>query len=128
MVSAENGRPRWIALDGAANARAVVPGVLLRADNLQSLSAAAPHSYRLALKLRPSRVSGFTRSDTQAWRVSVDSGAIAGYSRGCAIALAHPPSWCSSHARAGDEGVRDAVSGQSPPIMVVMRGVRPRGS
>jgi protein-tyrosine phosphatase len=38
-VSAENGRPRWIALDGAANARAVVPGVLLRADNLQSLSA-----------------------------------------------------------------------------------------
>jgi protein-tyrosine phosphatase len=31
--------PRWIALDGAVNARAVVPGVLLRADNLQSLSA-----------------------------------------------------------------------------------------
>ena len=31
--------PRWLALDGAANARAVVPGVLLRADNLQSLSA-----------------------------------------------------------------------------------------
>ena len=29
---------RWIALEGAANARAVVPGVLLRADNLQSLS------------------------------------------------------------------------------------------
>ena len=28
----------WIALEGAANARAVVPGVLLRADNLQSLS------------------------------------------------------------------------------------------
>lgn len=30
---------RWIALDGAVNARAVVPGVLLRTDNLQSLSA-----------------------------------------------------------------------------------------
>jgi protein tyrosine/serine phosphatase len=30
---------RWIALDGAVNARAVVPGVLLRSDNLQSLSA-----------------------------------------------------------------------------------------
>jgi len=29
----------WIALDGAVNARAVVPRVLLRADNLQALSA-----------------------------------------------------------------------------------------
>jgi hypothetical protein len=38
-VSVENASPRWIALDGAVNARAVVPGVLLRADNLQSLSA-----------------------------------------------------------------------------------------
>jgi protein-tyrosine phosphatase len=38
-VSAENHSPRWIALDGAVNARVVVPGVLLRADNLQSLSA-----------------------------------------------------------------------------------------
>jgi hypothetical protein len=37
-VSVGTGSPRWIALDGAANARAVVPGVLLRADNLQSLS------------------------------------------------------------------------------------------
>jgi protein-tyrosine phosphatase len=37
-VSVENHRPRWIALDGAVNARAVVPRVLLRADNLQSLS------------------------------------------------------------------------------------------
>jgi protein-tyrosine phosphatase len=37
-VSVENGSPRWIALDGAVNVRAVVPGVLLRADNLQSLS------------------------------------------------------------------------------------------
>jgi hypothetical protein len=37
-VSVENGSSRWIALDGAVNVRAVVPGVLLRADNLQSLS------------------------------------------------------------------------------------------
>jgi protein-tyrosine phosphatase len=38
-VNVESHRPRWIALDGAVNARAVVPRVLLRADNLQSLSA-----------------------------------------------------------------------------------------
>ena len=38
-MSVENASPRWIALDGAVNARAVVSGVLLRADNLQSLSA-----------------------------------------------------------------------------------------
>ena len=31
--------PHWIALDGAVNARTVVPGVLLRSDNLQGLSA-----------------------------------------------------------------------------------------
>jgi hypothetical protein len=31
--------PHWIELDGAVNARAVVPGVLLRSDNLQDLSA-----------------------------------------------------------------------------------------
>jgi protein-tyrosine phosphatase len=30
--------PWWIELDGAVNARAVVPGVLLRSDNLQGLS------------------------------------------------------------------------------------------
>jgi protein-tyrosine phosphatase len=35
----ENGNERWIALDGAVNARVVVPGVLLRSDNLQSLTA-----------------------------------------------------------------------------------------
>ncbi len=35
----EKRAPHWIDLDGAVNARAVVPGVLLRADNLQSLSA-----------------------------------------------------------------------------------------
>ena len=33
-----NGHARWLALEGAANARVVVPGVLLRSDNLQSLS------------------------------------------------------------------------------------------
>jgi protein-tyrosine phosphatase len=38
-VSIENSSARWIALDGAVNARAVVPGVLLRSDNLQALSA-----------------------------------------------------------------------------------------
>ena len=38
-MSVGNASPRWITLDGAVNARAVVPGVLLRADNLQSLSA-----------------------------------------------------------------------------------------
>jgi hypothetical protein len=38
-VSAQSRPPRWIALEGAVNVRAVVPGVLLRADNLQSLSA-----------------------------------------------------------------------------------------
>jgi protein tyrosine/serine phosphatase len=37
-VSSARPTPRWIALDGAVNARAVVPEVLLRADNLQSLS------------------------------------------------------------------------------------------
>ena len=31
--------PLWIELDGAVNARVVVPGALLRSDNLQSLSA-----------------------------------------------------------------------------------------
>jgi protein-tyrosine phosphatase len=31
--------PQWLSLDGAVNARVVIPGVLLRADNLQSLSA-----------------------------------------------------------------------------------------
>jgi protein-tyrosine phosphatase len=34
-----NGTVRWIALEGTANTRAVVPGALLRSDNLQSLTA-----------------------------------------------------------------------------------------
>jgi protein-tyrosine phosphatase len=37
-VSTDGRAPHWIALDGAVNARVVVPGVLLRSDNLQSLS------------------------------------------------------------------------------------------
>lgn len=39
-MAVQDMEPRWIELDGAVNARAVVPGVLLRSDNLQSLSAA----------------------------------------------------------------------------------------
>jgi hypothetical protein len=38
-VSATDREPDWIALEGAANARVVVPGALLRSDNLQGLSA-----------------------------------------------------------------------------------------
>ena len=38
-MSVGNHPAHWIDLDGAVNVRAVVPGVLLRADNLQSLSA-----------------------------------------------------------------------------------------
>jgi protein-tyrosine phosphatase len=38
MVALGSASSRWIALDGAVNVRAVVPGVLLRADNLQELS------------------------------------------------------------------------------------------
>ncbi len=38
MVSTNNHTPHWLTLEGAVNARAVVPGVLLRADNLQSLT------------------------------------------------------------------------------------------
>jgi protein-tyrosine phosphatase len=37
-VNYDYGVPRWIELDGAVNARSVVPGVLLRSDNLQALS------------------------------------------------------------------------------------------
>ena len=38
-MAGTNGDADWIALEGAANARVVVPGVLLRSDNLQSLTA-----------------------------------------------------------------------------------------
>lgn len=37
-MSTENETVDWLDLDGTANARAVVPGVLLRSDNLQGLS------------------------------------------------------------------------------------------
>ena len=35
----KHGTVQWLDLDGTANARVVVPGVLLRSDNLQSLTA-----------------------------------------------------------------------------------------
>lgn len=38
-MSVRDHTPQWLPLDGAVNARAVIPGVLLRADNLQELSA-----------------------------------------------------------------------------------------
>ena len=38
-MDSANGNARWISLDGAVNARVVVPGMLLRSDNLQSLTA-----------------------------------------------------------------------------------------
>jgi hypothetical protein len=38
-VKSADGMARWLGLDGTANARVVVPGVLLRSDNLQGLSA-----------------------------------------------------------------------------------------
>jgi protein-tyrosine phosphatase len=38
-VGDDSSTPRWIALDGAVNARTVGPGALLRSDNLQTLSA-----------------------------------------------------------------------------------------
>jgi protein-tyrosine phosphatase len=37
-MTIETGAPRWLALDGAVNARVIVPDVLLRSDNLQDLS------------------------------------------------------------------------------------------
>ena len=49
---------RWIDLDGTANARVVVPGVLLRSDNLQSLTESdvrhlvGPESLEVVLDLR----------------------------------------------------------------------------
>jgi protein-tyrosine phosphatase len=37
-MDARNGKVAWIELEGTVNARAVVPGVLLRSDNLQALT------------------------------------------------------------------------------------------
>jgi hypothetical protein len=42
-VSSNSFAPRWIALEGAVNTRAVVAGVLIRSDNLQSLTAQDVH-------------------------------------------------------------------------------------
>ena len=53
-----NETPLWIELDGTVNARAVVPGVLLRSDNLQALSPAdvasllGEHRLEVVLDLR----------------------------------------------------------------------------
>ena len=38
-MTVQDSDTRWIELDGAVNAREVIPGVLLRSDNLQALSA-----------------------------------------------------------------------------------------
>jgi protein tyrosine/serine phosphatase len=46
-MNVQSRAPRWIELDGAVNARAVVSQVLLRADNLQALS---PRDVRLLVE------------------------------------------------------------------------------
>jgi protein-tyrosine phosphatase len=64
-VSLSDHAPDWIALDGAVNARAVVPRVLLRADNLQSLSArdvrrlVDEHALEVVIDLRTDVESAF---------------------------------------------------------------------
>jgi protein-tyrosine phosphatase len=57
--------PDWIALDGAVNARVVVPGVLLRADNLQSLSA---RDVRLLVQAQALEVVLDLRTDVEVQR------------------------------------------------------------
>jgi len=61
-VRLEAAPPHWIALDGAVNARAVVPGVLLRADNLQELS---PRDVRLLIEQEALEVVLDLRTDTE---------------------------------------------------------------
>jgi protein-tyrosine phosphatase len=61
-VSVESGTHRWLALDGAVNARAVVPGVLLRADNLRSLS---PRDVRLLVEEQGLEVVLDLRTDVE---------------------------------------------------------------
>lgn len=53
---------RWLALDGAANARVVVPGVLLRSDNLQSLT---PQDIRLLVEEETLEVVLDLRTDVE---------------------------------------------------------------
>ena len=57
--------PQWLSLDGAVNARAVVPGVLLRADNLQSLS---PEDVRRLVEEEALEVVLDLRTDTEVER------------------------------------------------------------
>jgi protein-tyrosine phosphatase len=61
-MNIENGSPRWIALEGAANARVVVPGVLLRSDNLQSLT---PRDVRLLTEHQAVEVVVDLRTDQE---------------------------------------------------------------
>ena len=61
-VTLEIDSPRWIALDGAVNARAVVRGVLLRADNLQELS---QRDVRLLIEQEGLEVVLDLRTDTE---------------------------------------------------------------
>src|SRR5690348_2818340 len=72
---------RWLALEGAVNARVVVPGVLLRSDNLQDLS---PRDVRLlvddvgvevVLDLAPRSRS--SSRDRDRWRPSQECGSSA---------------------------------------------------
>jgi len=64
-VSIENGNVRWLALDGAANARVVVPGVLLRSDNLQSLT---PRDVQLLIEQEALEVVLDLRADPEVER------------------------------------------------------------
>jgi hypothetical protein len=61
-MSFENGNVRWIALDGAANARVVVPRALLRSDNLQSLT---PSDVRLLVEQEALEVVLDLRTDLE---------------------------------------------------------------
>ena len=58
----DNGSTRWIALEGAANARVVVPGALLRSDNLQSLTT---RDVRLLVEREALRVVLDLRTDAE---------------------------------------------------------------
>jgi protein-tyrosine phosphatase len=55
----------WLALDGAANARVVVPGVLLRSDNLQALS---PRDVRVLVEEHSLEVVIDLRTDVEVAR------------------------------------------------------------
>lgn len=61
-MPANDHRPRWLNLEGAVNARAVVPRVLLRADNLQSLS---PDDIRTLIDDQGLEVVVDLRTDTE---------------------------------------------------------------